>query len=307
MHDLYSTQCAGTVKLSLKDEKRKIILHAALSLAFLAIFILLNRPEVILISRIGSVVWYPATGFAFALMLGVSPYYAILVSFAGALAGVLIYDQPPTTYSETIGSVGISLFYAIAARDLRGTFRIDLGLRRRRDVVLYVSLTTLAAVVSALVGVTCLALDRATPWNEFGSAFLMWFLGDEIGLLGVAPFLLIHVLPWIRRQFAASSTGSQSRRAYPRRKRSLIWESLEAAAQAATVGTLLWMVFGLIPVNTRYLLFIPVIWVALRQGMRRVVSCLLALNFGTVVALHFYPPAAGHVAQTGLLMFVVSA
>ena len=295
------------MKVSVKDEKRKILLHFALSLTFLAVFILLNRPEVILISRIGSVVWYPATGFAFALMLGVSPYYAILVSFAGALAGVLIYDQPPTTYSETIGSVGISLFYAIAARDLRGIFRIDLGLRRRRDVVLYVSLTTLAALLSALFGVTCLALDRATPWNDFGSAFLMWFLGDEIGLLGVAPFLLIHVLPWIRRQLARSSAGSQSRRAYPRRKRSLIWESLEAAAQAATIGTLLWMVFGLVPVNTRYLLFIPVIWVALRQGMRRVVSCLLALNFGTVVALHFYPPAAGHIVQTGLLMFVVSA
>ena len=295
------------MKVCVKNEKRKIILHAVLSLAFLAAFILLNRPEVILISRIGSVVWYPATGFAFALMLGVSPYYAILISFAGALAGVLIYEQPPTTYSETIGSIGISLFYAIAARDLRGNFRIDLGLRRRRDVVPYLSLTTSAAAISALVGATCLALDRATPWNEFGSAFLMWFLGDEIGLLGVAPFLLIHVLPWIRRQLSPPSSGGQLPRVYRCRKRSLVWESLEAAAQAATIGTLLWVVFGLVPVNTRYLLFIPVIWVALRQGIRRVVSCLLALNFGTVVALHLFPSAAGQAAQTGLLMFVVSA
>jgi two-component system sensor histidine kinase/response regulator len=307
VHDLSSSQCAGTVKLSSKNEKRKIILHAVLSLTFLAIFLLLNRPEVILISRIGSVVWYPATGFAFALMLGVSPYYAILVSFGGALAGVLIYAQPPTTYSETIGSVGISLFYAIAARDLRGTFRIDPGLRRRRDVVLYVSITTLAALISALVGVTCLALDHAVRWNEFGSAFLGWLLGDEIGLLGVAPFLLIHVLPWIRRQFAPSSTGSQLRRAYPRGKKPLLWTAIEAIAQTTTIATLLWVVFGLLPMNMQYLLFVPVIWVALRHGIRRVVSCLLALNFGTVVALHFHPPAASHLSQTGLLMFVVSA
>jgi integral membrane sensor domain MASE1 len=128
-------------------------------------------------------VWYPATGLAFALLLGVGPYYAILVSIAGVLAGMLIYGQPLTTYSETIGSIGISLFYAIAARDLRGTLKIDLGLRRRRDVVLYVSITTLAAVASTLVGVACLALDRAIRWNEFQSAFLTWFLGDEIGLL----------------------------------------------------------------------------------------------------------------------------
>jgi hypothetical protein len=183
-------------------EKRKIVRHLALSLIFLATFILLNRPEVILISHLGSVVWYPATGLAFALLLGVNPYYGILVSVAGALAGMLIYGQPLTTYSETIGSIGFPLFYAIAARDLRGTLKIDLGLRRRRDVVLYVSITTLAAVASTLVGVTCLALDHAIRWSEFGSAFMVWLLGDEIGLLGVAPFLLIHVLPWVRGQLS---------------------------------------------------------------------------------------------------------
>lgn len=294
-------------KLTIMDEKRKILRHLALSSSFLLIFILLNRPEVILISRLGSVVWYPATGLAFALLLGVSPYYAILVSIAGALAGMLIYEQPLTTYSETIGSIGISLFYAIAAHDLRGTLKIDSGLRRRRDVVLYVSITTLAAVASTLVGVACLALDHAIRWNEFRSAFLMWFLGDEVGLLGVAPFLLIHVLPWVRTQLSPASVENQLLRAYPRKKRSLFWIAVEALAQSAMIGILLWLVIGLVPTNLRYLLFIPVIWVALRQGIRRVVSCLLALNFGTVVVLHFYPPASNFHPQTGLLMFVVSA
>ena len=289
------------------NEKRKIIRHLALSLIFLATFILLNCPEVILLSRLGSVVWYPATGLAFALLLGVSPQYAILVSIANAVAGMMIYGQPLTTYSETIGSIAISVFYAIAARDLRGPLKIDLGLRRRRDVALYVSITTLAAVASTLVGVTCLALDHAVRWTEFGAAFLTWFLGDEIGLLGVAPFLLIHVLPWIRRELSPASVEKHLPRAHPHQKRSRFWRIAEAVAQGATIGILLWVVFGVIPMNTRYLLFIPVIWVALRQGIRRVVSCLLVLNFGTVVALHFYPPAPTFLPQTGLLMFVVSA
>ena len=289
------------------DEQRKIARHLVLSLIFLATFILLNRPEVILISHLGSVVWYPATGLAFALLLGVSPYYAILVCIADSLAGTIIYGQPLTTCSETIGSIGISLFYALAARDLRGPLNIDSGLRRRRDVVLYVSITSLAALASTLVGVTCLALDHAIRWNEFRSAFLTWFLGDEIGLLGVAPFLLIHVLPWIQKQLSPAGVGNQLPRTYPRRKRSLFSTTVEALAQGAMIATLLWVVFGLIPTNTRYLLFIPVIWVALRQGIRRVVSCLLALNFGTVVALHLYSPALGSIPQTGLLMFVVSA
>ena len=289
------------------DERRKIIPHIVLSLIVLATFLVLNRPEVILLSRLGSVVWYPATGLTFALLLGVSPYYAIAISIAGALAGLLIYGQPLTTYSETIGSIGISLFYALAARDLRGPLRIDLGLRRRRDVALYVSISTLAAVASTLVGVSCLALDHAIRWNEFGSAFLTWILGDEIGLLGVAPFLLIHVLPWVRRELSLRPVENRMLRADPRQRRWRFWTTVEAAAQVATIGTLLWVVFGVIPINSRYLLFIPVIWVALRQGIRRVVSCLLALNFGTVLALHFYPPALSFFPQTGLLMFVVSA
>ncbi len=294
-------------KLAIMDEKRKIIRHFALSLIFLTTFIFLNQPDVILISHLGSVVWYPATGLAFAFLLGVSPLYAIVVFIANALAGMLIYGQPLTTYSETIGSIGISLFYAIAAHQLRGPLKIDLGLRRRRDVALYVSITTSAALASTLVGVACLALDHAIRWNEFRSAFLRWFLGDEIGLLGVAPFLLIHVLPWIRRQLSPASVEGRLPRAYPRKKRAVFWNSVEALAQIAVIVILLWVVFGLVPNNLRYLLFIPVIWIALRQGIRRVVSCLLALNFGTVVALHFYPPASNILPQTGLLMFVVSA
>ncbi len=294
-------------KLTIMDEERKIIRHLALSLIFLATFIFLNRPEVILISHLGSVVWYPAAGLVFAFLLGVSPLYAIVAFIANALADMLIYGQPLTTYSVTIGSIGILLFYAIAARDLRGPLKIDLGLRRRRDVVLYVSITTLAALASTLVGVTCLALDHAIRWNEFGSAFLVWFLGDETGLLGVAPFLLVHVLPWVRRQLSPASVENRLPRAYPRKKASVFWTGVEALAQIAAIVTFLWIVFGAASGQLRYLLFIPVIWVALRQGIRRVVSCLLALNFGTVVVLHFYPPASNLLPQTGLLMFVVSA
>ncbi len=294
-------------KLTIMDEERKVIRHLALSLIFLATFILLNRPEVVLISHLGSVVWYPAAGLAFAFLLGVSPLYAMVAFIANALAGILLYGQPLATYSGTIGSITILLFYALAAHDLRGPLKIDLGLRRRRDVVLYVSITTSAALASTLVGVTCLALDHAIRWNEFGSAFLVWFLGDETGLLGVAPFLLIHVLPWIRRQLSPASVENRLPRAYRRKKASVFWTGLEALAQTAATVTFLWIVFGAASGQLRYLLFIPVIWVALRQGIRRVVSCLLALNFGTVVALHFYPPASNVLPQTGLLMFVVSA
>jgi signal transduction histidine kinase/CheY-like chemotaxis protein len=285
-------------------EKRAILRHTLLAIWFLLIFLLLNRPEVILLSRLGSVVWYPATGLILAVLLGVSPWYGIVVCLGNALAGSLIYHQPILTLSETVGAVGMSIFYAVAAYLLRGPFKIDLGLRRQRDVVLYVVVTTVAAMASTLLGVVCLVGDHSIHWSEFWTAALSWFLGDQVGLLGVAPFLLIHVLPTIRKEisFTGNPPSVQAhKKSYKR------WAVLEALAQVATIVALLWVMFGFFSGQLFYLIFIPVIWIALRHGIRRVVSCLLALNFGIVVALHLYPPSPYLLPRTGLLMFVVSA
>ena len=67
--------------------QRQIFRHALVSISFVLLYLLLNRPEVIFISRIGFVAWYPATGLVMALLLGVSPWYALLVCFADAFAG----------------------------------------------------------------------------------------------------------------------------------------------------------------------------------------------------------------------------
>lgn len=290
-------------------EKRLILRHAVLTLAFLLLYLLLNRPEVIVISRLGSVVWYPAAGLTFALLLGISPWYGFLVGFSGALAGILIYQQPLVSMSGGIGAAAVSGSYAVAAYVLRGPLRIDLGLRRRRDIYLYVSVTTAAALASTLVGVACLVADHAIHWSEFWPSASQWFLGDEIGLLGIAPFLLIHVFPWIRRRLSPGLVELRRARKRSRPRLSRLGMIVEVAAQVSALLVLLWLMFGsaLGHFQLYFLSFIPVIWIAMRQGIRRVVTGLLALNFGIVVALHFFPVTSGVLPKVGLLMFVVSA
>jgi len=288
-------------------DKRVLLRHVLLSIWFLLLFMVLNLPAVILISRLGAVVWYPATGLSLAILLGVSPWYAFIVSLGGALAGKFFYGQPFATWGQTVGSVGISAFYAAAAYLLRSRFRIDLRLRRRRDVLLYLSVTTLAALLSTAVGVACLAADHAIAWNEFWRASLSWLLGDEVGLLGIAPFLLIHVCPWVRQRLFYEPMKPSARDRHVRRWTSSFWSRLEALAQVATIALVLWVIFAVVPGQLFYLIFIPVMWVALRQGIRRVVSCLLVLNFGIVVALRLYPSTPLLLPRSGLLMFVVSA
>ena len=290
-------------------ELRLIIRHGLLALCFTALCLLLSRPEIIVVSRLGYVVWYPAAGLAFALMLSIGPWYAPLVCLCGVLAGKLFYNQPLATFGQTIGAVGSAGFYAAAAWILRGPLKIDPCLRRRRDVVFYVSVTTAGAFGSTALGVACLAADHTIRWTEYWQSASGWFLGDEIGLLGVAPFLLIHVVPWVRELVSPKVTDD------PPQPRNLNWkrwsalEIVEALSQMVSLAVLLWVMFGptFASFQLFFLSFIPIIWIAMRQGIRRVVAGLLVLNFGIVLALHFLPSTPDLLSKMGLLMFVTSA
>ena len=290
-------------------EPRAILRHAVLSVVFVTLFLLLNRPEVIVISRLGAVVWFPATGLMLALMLAISPWYVLLACFAGGLSGLLIYDQPVMTFSGSIEAISGAGIYAAAAYALRGRLQIDLGLHRRRDVVLYLSVTTAAAMVSTVIGVACLAADHAIYWGEFWPSASGWFLGDEIGLLGVAPFLLIHVFPSVRRQLSSGLSESDLSRRRPRVGPWSFWKLVELCGQISALLLSLWMLFGapFLHFQVFFITFVPIIWIAMRQGIRRVVTSLLALNFGIVVGLHYTSSTTQVLPMYGLLMFVVSA
>src|SRR5437868_2390306 len=134
----------------MRPSYRKVLSHGILSLIFLPLFLLLNRPEVILISGLGSVAWYPATGLVMALFLAVSPWYAPLACLASAFAGCLIYHQPFLSWGGTVGSLVFGATYAIAAYILRDRLRIDIGLRYQRDVAFYLLVTTTAALINTV-------------------------------------------------------------------------------------------------------------------------------------------------------------
>ena len=244
-----------------------------------------------------------------ALMLGVSPWYALLVCFSDALASTIIYAQPASSFSSTVGAVGIAVCYGAAAYVLRGPLQIDLGLRRRRDVVRYVLVSVTAATGATIIGVACLIADHSIAWSEYKSSALGWFLGDAIGLVGIAPFLLVHVFPHVRNWLAPAPSQLHPTTAHSSRTTLTLGTLAETAGQGLTILAVLWVMFGTKDgrYDHFYLCFIPIIWIAMRQGVRRVVTGLLALNFGIVVAMHLFPPTADLFAKVALLMLVMSA
>ena len=107
--------------------------HAILSVSFVVVYLVLNRPEIILLSKLGFTTWYPATGLILTLMLVVSPWYALLACFADSFAGIVIYHQPLLSWSEVVAHISSTGFYVAAAILLRGRLQINPDLRRRQS------------------------------------------------------------------------------------------------------------------------------------------------------------------------------
>jgi integral membrane sensor domain MASE1 len=66
--------------------------------------------------------------------------------------------------------------------------------------VRYVFVTMVAVVPATFAGVASLVKDHTIAPNQFWVSALQWYVGDAIGLMGFAPFLLIHVFPPVERE-----------------------------------------------------------------------------------------------------------
>ena len=280
-----------------------------LCICFVPISLLLSQPDVILMARPGSVVWYPGTALSLALMLAVSPWYVFLACFSDTLAGALFYHQHLKSFSELLGTVATSGCYAASAYLLRGPLRIDLGLRRQRDVLRYLFVTAGAGLGATSLGTAGLALDNSIPWTNYWISALRWFSGDGIGCIGIAPFLLIYVFPWVRRGLFGRKYEGQTREQEQLPAKPLgVEDWLEGAGQACATLLVPFLIFApkWAPLQLDYLSLIPIIWIAVRQGIKRVVTGLLALTFGMVVAMNLFPPAPALITRITFVMLVVS-
>src|SRR5216684_5451956 len=215
--------------------RRTVTRHALVSVWFVLLYLLLNQPEIVFFSRIGFVAWYPAIGLVMALLLGVSPWYAFLVCLSDVLASRIVYAQSAMSYSNTVGTAGIAVCYGVAAYALRGPLQIDLGLRRRRDVVRYVLVSATAATGATISGVACLIADHSITRSEYKPSALGWFLGDAIGLVGIAPFLLVHVLPHTRNLLMPGSGPLDTTRVPSPGKKLSLAGLAESCGQSATI------------------------------------------------------------------------
>ena len=132
-------------------------------------------------------VW-PPTGIALAALLLLGPRYWPAITLGAFVSNVTSGVSADVALAISIGNTLEALVAVYLLR--RVDFRPSLD--RTRDIMW---LTVLAACVSTAIaatnGVTTLALAGSPAASPYGSAWLLWWLGDAMGVLLVAPVLLI--------------------------------------------------------------------------------------------------------------------
>jgi len=157
----------------------------------------------------------------------------------------------------------------------------DTGLGRVRDVVALVCVAALAStLVSASLGVVSLWLAGSVPTTSFTRTWLAWWLGDAMGALVVAPFLL------------------SARRAGIGRR--VEFALLMLALTLSTLFVFVWLP-PLLGMRLKYLLMPLLAWAGVRFGPQGAAIASLAISAVAVGATTLgFGPFAMNVLHEGL-------
>jgi signal transduction histidine kinase/CheY-like chemotaxis protein/integral membrane sensor domain MASE1 len=263
-------------------------LHKELLLVpiFIALFLLSDGSSTASLTWEGAPSWYLPVGLSLALMLCGGIRCLPLVFVSSVLAAMVNYHRPIFSWCGLPGSTMLYVPYMAGAALLRrrGRWRLDLKLGTLRDVGRFVLVCFPAAVVAAIGGMLTLLGDGLIERPEMIKTTVDWLVSDAVAIVSFTPFLLVYVAPrvssWLRSKGDIHPSVSRWRHV----SRTQI---LEAAAQTMSVLVAIWLVFGFAPATPYqplYLLFIPVIWVAVRHGLPGAALTTFGVNVGMMCA-----------------------
>ncbi|MFM9887081.1 MAG: MASE1 domain-containing protein, partial [Burkholderiales bacterium] len=235
--------------------------------------------------------WNPPPGLSVALLTiaGLRFWPAVLI--AVLLAEILVRGGGSHPLSTTATSLAFAVGYVGVAAFLQKVVRFDPRLKRVRDVVWLVAGAVNGSVVIAGVYVGSLVVIGAlVPQASLAAGVRLW-VGDAIGIIVTAPLIMLLVA----RDPPFPFEGR--------------WVIPEVAIQSFAVVAVLLAVFVIGKGNESsyfYLLFLPLIWISLRHGLRGAVLCLVVIQIGLIIGFQYSQHTHGDVLELQLLMLAIA-
>jgi len=247
----------------------------ALSVGYIAFYLMLDRLSFIEARHgIGITPWSPSAGLALALLIIKGPRWSPAVLAAELLSAATLPEMAIPSAPIVTAALVVTGGYAGGAAVLR-RLGFEAGLHRTSDVALLIGVTIASSGLAACGYVTTYAAAGVVPWSGFPDAAFRYWIGDAIGIIVLAPPLLT-----LTRHAEYSGPADHNR----------LWLQLcEIAAQGASIVAALSLVFSRVvshhPFRHFYVLFLPIIWVAMRRGLAATSWAVLGIQVGLIAGL----------------------
>ncbi len=265
---------------------------AASIYVYLALYIFLDWVSLIdPASPLGITPWNPPAGLSLALLLRHGWRTAPAVFAAVLLSDLLFRDMSAAPWAAAAAAAAIAGGYGGAAALLKQRLGFDPALGSRNDLVVLLGVAIPAAAAIAVVVVALYCAAGLLPWADYVESVLRFGVGDVLGIAVLTPFLLVMAA---RRHAPALIRPAAA---------------LEYGFQLGAIGLGLWIIFGLESANHfefSYVLFLPLIWIALREGLVGAAWGVVATQIGLIAAIQVKGFDAETITQFQLLMLAVA-
>jgi two-component system, LuxR family, sensor kinase FixL len=215
--------------------------------------------------------WNPQPALAIAWMVLGGLIHAPAVFATVLLADVVVRNVPGGYAVAFLSGLTLTLGYTAIAWALQRMLRPAPNLESLRQLTLFIAAVVPATAVIALGFVGVLYVFGEISQASFVAGWFRFWVGDAVGVLVTAPLLLVVADRQQRRGLLALATRG------------------EAYVQLLAVAAAIWLIFnglGGDPSHHVYLLFLPLIWVALRNGLTGAIVAVGLVQLGVVLGIH---------------------
>jgi len=214
--------------------------------------------------------WNAPAALSLVLLLVGGLRFAPTVLIATFIGEALSYGSGAPLALPAATALAVCAGYVCVAWILRRASDFDRRLTHRSDIVALIAVVCVAAPVIGTAHVALRASAGLLPWSDFPKSVFEYWMADLVGILVVAPLLLV---------LCSSEGRDKLRRALP---------TAEFALQNATSLTILWITCVLRrheQFKHRYLMFLPLVWMATRLGVAGAAFGTFTLILGMLAGL----------------------
>jgi PAS domain S-box-containing protein len=253
----------------------------------------------------GTIPWFPLTGLAVIAVYS-SGWLAMPVLFCASLIGSALTGTLFTSPQTVVSEAGVTVVCcAVGSFVLRRMGRADTLTMRVRDLGRMLSVVAVTSVLIGslvyLIRYNSQSLETVDTWLLFGQIVI----GHVLGAISIAPFLLIHIVPFLVAQEDPATLGSiewsLTARATQPSRITLAERYLQLTAAAVLPWFLLTYGFAR-PHSTLYLSLVLTLWIATRQGVRGVVAAVMLSNIAVLWSLRDVVVSSSTNLQSQIIM-----